>query len=71
MLKRISGELAIDIDKIFFLEQDDDSPDGEYWDLYIENLVTKIHNFEALRIFELLGENVTHEDRYPKECDCG
>ena len=66
MLKRISGELAIDIDKIEFMEKD-----GDFWNITISERRYKIKNFEAIRIFELLGEKVTLDDRFPKECNCG
>ena len=83
MLKRISGELAIDIHKIGRMERD-----GDWWVVKADGDVYKIKHFEAIRIFELLGESVTHEERFKnnlkpdlhkipikigasKECDCG
>ena len=63
MLKRISGELAIDIDKIERMERD-----GSWWWIKTISDSFRCKHFEALRIFELLDEQVTQEDRF--KCDC-
>jgi hypothetical protein len=69
MLQRISGELAIDLGRVRCMER---SCTGERpWCAFFENGdCCQLRDFEALRIFEILGEKVTHEDRY-KECSCG
>ena len=59
MLKRISSDMAIDIDRIEFMEKD-----GKFWNVEIGDNLHKIPHFEALRIFDLVNAEVTDEDRY-------
>lgn len=59
MIKRISDELAIDIGRIEWMEHD-----GDYWCVWVDSRLRRIKHFEALRIFEILGEKVTNKERY-------
>ena len=64
MLTVISDDLAIDIDKIDFMERY-----GDGWRVCIGEREYTVVIFEALRILEILGEKVTNDMRY--KCDCG
>jgi hypothetical protein len=64
MLTLISDEVAIDLDKIDFMERD-----GDGWRVCMGEREYTLVNFEALRILEILGQKVTNEMRY--KCDGG
>ena len=68
MLTVISGEIAIDLDRVRCIEK---SCTGERpWCVYFDNGdCCQIRDFERMRIWEILGEMVAHPERY--KCDCG
>ena len=68
MLTVISGELAIDLDRVMSIERTGGS-DFNWVVLFDGGWKTTVRDFERMRIWEILGEMVAHPERY--KCDCG